>query len=133
MKNILVVCNENSARSIMGEALIRFNFDSNINCYSAGLQEEGIIDQNTLKAIKEFGIPTKDLYSKTIDTLKDIKFDLIVCVCDNATEYIPSYLKDIKMIHIGYENPNGKKFFEYLKTMHNINTTLIPQIKVLLK
>jgi arsenate reductase len=133
MKNILVVCNENSARSIITEALIKFNFKNAINCYSAGLQQEGEVDQNTIKAIKEFGISTKNLYSKTIDSLKDINFDLLICVCDNAKEHIPSYLSNIKLIHHGFENPNGKKFFEYLKTIHNINTTLMPQIKEQLK
>ncbi len=115
----------------MTEALIKFNFANKVNCYSAGIEKDKDLDTNTLKAIKEFGITTDDLYSKTIKELDHIKFDLIVTVCED--ENIPKSLANIKTVHIEFGDPQGKKFFEYLKTMNNINTTLIPQLKELLK
>jgi len=133
MKNILILCTQNSARTIMAETLIKFNFKSEVNCYSAGLKNSEKIDENTLKAIKEFGISTKDLETKTLNTLDNIDFDIVVIVCDEGENIIPEQYSDKKIIFIDIEDPKGKKFFEYLKTMNNINTTLIPQLKELLK
>ncbi len=130
MKKVLVLCTGNSCRSIMAEALINYFYKDKIKAYSSGVKASGIVNPNALKAIKEFGISdTKKLSSKTIDKVMDKDFDLVVTVCDNAKESCPVFPKKTKTMHLGFKDPTGKKFFEYLKTINQIKEKLLPKLE----
>ena len=43
--------------------------------------------------------------SKHVDTLKDVDFDYIVTVCDNAREQCPVFPSRTKKIHKSFEDP----------------------------
>lgn len=129
MKKVLVLCTENSCRSIMAEALINFFYPNQIEAKSAGINGSGVIDNNALKALKEFGIETSQLHSKSLDNIQMENFDLVVTVCDNAEENCPVFPDNIKIIHKPFEDPKGKKFFQYLKTVNVIKEDLLPTIK----
>jgi arsenate reductase len=114
----------------MAEALVNHFFKGQISAYSSGVKASGIVNPDAIKAIKEFGIEdTNYLKSKTLDNVIDQDFDLVVTVCDNAKENCPLFPKNIKTIHVGFEDPTGKKFYQYLKTINNIKETLLPIVK----
>lgn len=129
MKKVLVLCTGNSCRSIMAEALINFYFPNQIEAYSSGVKATGIVNPNAIKALQEFGIDTTGLESKSLDTMENHDYDLVITVCDNAKESCPVFPKNVQTIHKGFEDPTGKKFFEYLKTVNLIKEELLPIIQ----
>lgn len=128
MKKVLVLCTENTCRSIMAEALINFFYPNEIQAQSAGIKKSGTLDNNAVRALKEFGIETSQLHSKALENTQIDNFDLVVTVCDNAEDDCPIFPDNIKIIHKPFEDPKGKKFFEYLKTVNVIKEDLLPTI-----
>jgi len=131
MKNILVLCTGNSRRSIMGEALINRYLGScyDVKAYSAGTKPTGKVNENALYTLKEYCLETLGYSSKHIDSLKDIKFDLVVTVCGGAKEECPMFAGDTKVIHVGFEDPDGKDFEAFKETFNQMRETMLPRIK----
>ncbi len=129
MKQVLVLCTGNSCRSIIAEALINFTYPNQIKAYSSGVQSLGNVNPNAIKALHEFGIDDNTLHSKTVESMENIDYDLVVTVCDNAKETCPIFPNNVKTLHKNFDDPSGKKFFEYLKTVNSIKEELLPLIE----
>ena len=127
MKKVLIMCTGNSCRSIIAEALINDKLDG-IVAYSSGVSPSKKVNPNAKNVLQKYGIWRDDYHSKSIDTLANIEFDLLVTVCDHAHENCPLFEREIPKIHIGFTDPDGKKFDEFIATYHNINDTLLPKI-----
>jgi len=132
MKKVLVMCTGNSCRSIIGEALINSYLDG-VKAYSAGVKPAGKVNPNAKKVLQEFGCWDESYHSKNLDEVLDIDFDLVVTVCDNAKESCPMFPKPLKKIHVGFEDPDGKDYDEFVKTYYQIKETLLPKVKEALK
>lgn len=104
-KTILFICSHNSARSQMAEALSNYFFSDKLEAYSAGIENRGV-HPLTIEVLKEFGIDTSKLYSKTIDKFKNINFDFVVTVCDSAKEKCPFFPGKI-VIHKSFLDPSS--------------------------
>jgi arsenate reductase len=65
-----------------------------------------------------------------MDELIDIDFDLVVTVCDHANETCPVFPHSTKVIHVGFEDPDGKEYKEFEKTYNEIEKILLPKIKI---
>jgi len=132
MKKVLVMCTGNSCRSIIGEALIN-SYLTGVKAYSAGVKPAGKVNPNAKKVLLEFGCWDESYHSKNLDEVLDIDFDLVVTVCDNAKESCPMFPKPLKKIHVGFEDPDGKDYDEFVKTYHQIKEILLPKVKEALK
>ena len=53
----------------------------------------------------EAGVDISQQWSKHVDELKDIDFDYVVTVCDNARESCPVFPRKTKLIHKAFEDP----------------------------
>ncbi|MDY0152063.1 MAG: arsenate reductase ArsC [Candidatus Cloacimonas sp.] len=105
MKKVLILCTGNSCRSIMAEAMINQFLGDKWQAYSAGTQPS-VVNPHALHVLQELGIDTDSLYSKSVtEFLKIDDLDLVITVCDNAKEACPIFLKPVKQIHIGIEDP----------------------------
>lgn len=131
-KKVLVLCTGNSCRSIIAEALINAKMDG-IEAESSGVRASGKVNPNAQKVLKAHGIWDEKYHSKTIDTVMDKEFDLVVTVCDHAKESCPMFPKPIKTIHISFEDPDGKPYEAFEETYDEIETILLPEIKEALK
>ena len=129
MKKVLVLCTGNTCRSIIAEALINFTYPNQIKAYSSGVKANGKVNPNAIKALHEFGIDDNTLRSKAIESMEEKEYDLVVTVCDNAKESCPVFPQNVKTLHKSFEDPTGKKFFEYLKTVNSIKEELLPLIE----
>jgi len=77
---------------------------SGISVYSAGIENMGL-NRFMVKVMEEDGLDMSDHYSKLLSELKDINFDIVITVCDDANEKCPLYLKKAIVIHRGFEDP----------------------------
>lgn len=86
----LFLCTGNSARSIIGEYLLRSLGGSRFEVYSAGASPTGTVNPLAIQVLKDcFNIDASAARSKSWEEFKDVKFDFVVTVCDNAREMCP--------------------------------------------
>jgi arsenate reductase (thioredoxin) len=127
-KKILVLCTGNSCRSIIAEAIINAHV-KDVKAYSAGVRASGVVNPNAKAVLQKDDIWRDEYHSKTIKEIEDIDFDLVITVCDNAKESCPIFEKKAKVIHVGFEDPDGKEYAEFVKTFDEIKTKLIPIVE----
>lgn len=87
MKNILVLCTGNSARSILGEALFNDLGSGRVAAWSAGSRPKGEVHPRALATLAGHGHPTTGLRSKSWDEFASASapaMDIVITVCDAA-------------------------------------------------
>ena len=106
MKKVLFLCTGNSARSIISECLMNQMGERHFRAHSAGSKPTGTVNPLTIQVLKEKNINCDHLLSKSWDTFKDMSFNFVVTVCNNAAnETCPIYPGSPKKIHWNIEDP----------------------------
>lgn len=117
--NVLFLCTGNSARSIMGEALLNHVGEGRFRGYSAGSTPKGEVHPMTLATLRKAGIATDGLRSKPWDefAVPDApKMDFVFTVCDNAAgEVCPVWPGQPMTAHWGIEDPAAVEGSEVAK------------------
>jgi arsenate reductase len=103
-KKVLFLCTGNSCRSQMAQALVNHRLGETWQAYSAGTHPSGFVHPKALAVLEEIGIHHEG-YSKGVSAIRDIPFDLVVTVCDDAAENCPVWLGEGKKIHVGFPDP----------------------------
>jgi len=104
MKNILVLCTGNSCRSQMAHGYLN-NFAGNkAKIYSAGIETHGV-NPKAIAIMKEDGIDISQHTSNNVDEYKNIDFDFVITVCDNAKENCPYFPSNAKKFHFNFPDP----------------------------
>lgn len=107
--NVLFLCTGNSARSILGEALMNKLGAGRFRAYSAGSQPKGKVHPMALSVLNDLGFDTSDMRSKSWDEFAGTGapiFDFIFTVCDNAAgETCPIWPGHPMTAHWGIEDP----------------------------
>jgi arsenate reductase len=86
----LFLCTGNSARSIFGEYLLRRLGGARFQVFSAGSFPTGKVNPLAVQVLKDvYNIDAADARSKSWEEIKDVEFDFVVTVCDNARESCP--------------------------------------------
>ncbi len=128
MKKVLILCTGNSCRSILAEGLVN-KYLLGVLAKSAGSHPKGEINQNAKKVLEEEGAWREDYRSKGIEEMMGEDFDLVVTVCDNAKESCPAYPSKTKVIHVGFEDPEGEPFEAFLDLAQKMKKELLPIIE----
>ena len=104
MKNILVLCTGNSCRSQIAHGYLEDFTKGKAKIYSAGIETHGV-NPRAIATMKEDGVDISHHTSNHVDEYKDIKFDLIITVCDNAKENCPYIPGNAKRFHHNFTDP----------------------------
>ena len=107
--SILVLCTGNSARSILGEAILTKMGEGRIVAYSAGSKPKGVPHPGALRLLTRKGIDTEPFRSKSWDEFTGAnapKIDLALTVCGNAAgEACPVFMGAPLKAHWGLPDP----------------------------
>ena len=129
-KKVLFLCTNNSARSQIAEGILKALYRDKYESYSAGLQPSKL-NPYAVEVMKEIGIDISDQYPKSVEEFKEMKFDIVVTVCDNAKESCPFFPGE-KIIHKGFDDPAKTKgdIQNNLKVFREIRDQIKPWIMV---
>lgn len=106
--SVLILCTGNSARSVLGEYLLRYLSDGEVVTASAGSQPTGRVHPLALEVLsQDYGIDARDATSKGLDAVADRDFDLVLTVCDHARDRCPIWLAKGQKAHWGLPDPAG--------------------------
>ena len=107
MKNILVLCTGNSCRSQIAEGYLRKFLKERAVVYSAGTDNHQI-NKKAVNIMKEDGIDISMHTSNNVLQYKEISFDFVITVCDNANETCPTFLsKKAEKLHKNFFDPSS--------------------------
>lgn len=105
---VLILCTGNSARSVLGEYLLRAKGKGRFEVHSAGSKPTGRVNPLAVRTLREkYGIDASEARSKSWDEFRDVKFDFVITVCDNAKEACPVWPGQPMVAHWGSPDPAG--------------------------
>lgn len=107
--NVLILCTGNSARSILGEAILGQKGAGRIAVYSAGSRPKGAPHPGALRLLARKGIDTSAFRSKSWNEFTGLgapRIDLAITVCGNAAgEACPVFMGAPLKAHWGLPDP----------------------------
>lgn len=103
-KNILVLCTGNSCRSQIAQGYLQQFLGTSANVYSAGIETHGV-NPKAIEVMLEDGIDISHHTSNNVNEYRNIEFDFVITVCDNAKENCPYFPAKTKNIHHNFPDP----------------------------
>jgi arsenate reductase len=111
MKNVLILCTGNSARSVLGESLINELGKGRFRAYSAGSKPTGTPNPFAVELLDSLGHDTSYIRSKSWDefaTPDAPQMDYVITVCSSAAgETCPFWPGAPVSAHWGIPDPAG--------------------------
>lgn len=104
MKRVLVLCTGNSCRSQIAEGYLKHFAAGRAEIYSAGVETHGV-NPRAVATMKEDGIDISGHTSNNMNEYKEIPFDYVITVCDNAKERCPFFPSSAQKFHHNFPDP----------------------------
>lgn len=101
---ILFLCTGNSCRNQMAEGWARHLKSDVIEPYSAGIETHGM-NPNAVRVMGEAGVDISNHRSKLLADLKDVAFDYVITVCDNAHESCLVFPVRTRVVRRSFDDP----------------------------
>jgi arsenate reductase len=104
MMKVLFLCTENSCRSQMAEGLVNYDLAGLVQARSAGIRPSRV-NPRAIQVMGELGIDISHHCSKSVDDLGGEQFDLVITVCDQASQQCPMFPGNTEILHISFPDP----------------------------
>lgn len=102
----LFLCTGNSARSIFGEYLLRRLGGPRFEVFSAGASPTGTVNPFAIQVLRDcYNVDASAARSKSWEEFKDVQFDFVITVCDNARETCPVWPGEPIVAHWSIPDP----------------------------
>jgi arsenate reductase len=101
---VLFLCTANAARSQMAAGIVKHDFGDRIETYSAGTNPKGV-SRLAVMVLDELGIDISEETSDPLDKYKDMHFDYVITLCDDANEKCPVFFGGVNRLHMGFPDP----------------------------
>lgn len=101
---VLLLCTGNACRSQMAEGVVTWRLGDALDVFSAGTHPAGVHPYAS-RVLEEAGIDASRQYSKHVDELGDVRFDLVVTLCGHADRYCPDFQNAKERVHMPFEDP----------------------------
>lgn len=101
---ILVLCTGNSCRSQMAHGYLRHFAGPSVEVLSAGVETHGV-NPRAIAIMQEDGIDISHHTSDNVDKYRDLAFDHVITVCDNAKERCPWFPSTAHRHHYNFTDP----------------------------
>jgi len=128
---LLFLCTGNSARSILGEYLLKRLGGPRFEVFSAGSFPTGKVNPFAVQVLQDlYNIDASDARSKSWEEFKDVVFDFVITVCDNARESCPVWPGQPIVAHWGSPDPaavegsDSEKYRAFKEVAFQINRRL---------
>ncbi|MFZ0887501.1 MAG: arsenate reductase ArsC [Candidatus Binataceae bacterium] len=108
--NVLFLCAENSARSIMAEAILQRWGKNRFRAFSAGISPLGQVHPLAEELLKLDDLWTEDLRSKGVDEFRAPaapQMDFVIALCDRRAEVCPVWPGGFISATWGISDPAG--------------------------
>ncbi|CAN7414937.1 arsenate reductase ArsC [Acidovorax sp. LjRoot118] len=109
--NVLFICTQNSARSILAEALLNHFGGGRFRGHSAGSFPSGTVNPLALATLERLHVPSTGARSKNWDEFAQAgapEMDFVFTVCDNAAgEVCPVWPGQPMSAHWGVPDPSA--------------------------
>lgn len=112
--NVLVLCTHNSARSVLAEGMLNHlarRHGKPVRAFSAGSAPGGRVNPLAVEALRNAGIETNGLRSKSWDEFSGADAPImrvVITVCDSAAkESCPLWPGSPVQVHWGYPDPSN--------------------------
>lgn len=103
---ILILCTGNSCRSQMAQGWLQ-SFDARLEVHSAGTVPATQVNPGAVKVMKEAGIDISRHAPKSVELYRDMEWDYVITVCDEANESCPVFSGRVgKRLHMGFTDPS---------------------------
>ena len=106
---MLFLCTGNSARSVLGESILRHDGAGRFSAHSAGSHPKGAVNPFALRTLRAHGYPTEGLRSKSwaeFAAPEAPAMDFVFTVCDDAAgEACPIWPGHPATAHWGLADP----------------------------
>jgi len=131
--SVLFLCTGNSCRSQMAEAIVNARLSDDWRAFSAGTEPSGYVHPKAIQVLDEIGIQHEG-ESKSTDQFREMEFDLVVTVCDDAAENCPVWLGKGKRVHLGFSDPARAQGTdeEVLAVFRSVRDAILEQVLALL-
>ena len=103
-KKILVLCTGNSCRSQIAHGYLQHFAEDKAEVYSAGVETHGV-NPKAIATMLEDGIDISSHTSNNVLEYKEIDFDFVITVCDNAKERCPYFPSNAQKYHYNFPDP----------------------------
>lgn len=101
---VLILCTGNSCRSQIAEGYLKHFAGNQAEIYSAGIETHGV-NPRAVEVMKRDGIDLSAHTSNNINEYRDIDFNYIITVCDNAKESCPYFPSKAVKLHYNFPDP----------------------------
>ena len=117
----------------MAEAIVNARLLDTWRAFSAGTEPSGYVHPKATQVLDEIGIPHEG-ESKSTDQFREMEFDLVVTVCDDAAENCPVWLGKGKRVHLGFPDPARAQGTdeEVLAAFRSVRDEIADQVPALL-